>query len=128
MNEQKTENQIYVLGDGDRIRERIEKHLLNNELELCTKLSHDLIKAINTIKNVAISRMRADIIIAGGDDIILRVEAKRYQKEHIYELRSIFNEISGSSISFGIGNSVTDAYVNLRRAKSSSTEKIIDGD
>ena len=45
---------IYVLGDGDKVREHIEHYLLSNEVELLAKLSQGLANAINEIKSIAL--------------------------------------------------------------------------
>ena len=117
---------IYILGDGNKIRERIEKHLLSGELEALELLSHRLTEAITTIKLLSISTMDAKVVMAGGDDILLLVDRNKYSRELIQQLSDIFKKESGESISFGIGFTIETAYVNLRRAKSSSVS-IVEG-
>jgi hypothetical protein len=120
------ERDIYVLGDGDRIRERVEYHLFKNEMELLTKLSESLVDAIDKVKSMAISTMDAHIIIAGGDDILFCVSSEKYQKANIQKMSEIFYDIVGSTISFGIGKSIDAAYINLRKGKAFTNNKIVE--
>ncbi len=122
---QKT-GQIYVLGDGDKIRERVEYHLFNHDTENLKKFSQSLTEAINEIKVIAISTMDAQVIIAGGDDILFYVSSEKYQRAIIQRLRETFYDIAGITISFGVGNTIEAAYINVRRAKVSKVVKIIE--
>ncbi len=117
---------IYVLGDGDRIREQIEYHLLNNEIQQLTNLSQALIDAVNSVKSIAISTMDAQIIMAGGDDILFCIDSEKYQRANIQQMSEVFYNMVGSTISFGIGKTIEAAYINLRRAKSSKSNKIVE--
>lgn len=113
---------IYVLGDGDKIRDRIEYSLLRNELEDLANVSKGISDAIQALKSFSVSLMDAEVIMAGGDDLLFRVEYKKYKYEHIQQLSEIFQKLSGCSISFGIGESVEEAYINLRKSKSSKVK------
>jgi len=110
---------IYVLGDGNKIRERVEYYLLRNDLENLANVSKGISDAIQAIKSFSVSLMNAEVIMAGGDDILFRVEYTKYKNEHILQLSEIFQKTSGCSISFGTGESIEEAYINLRKSKSS---------
>lgn len=116
---------IYVLGDGDKIRERVEYFLLSGEFEALADLSQGVTESINAIKSLAVSEMRAEVIMAGGDDILFRVEKTNYQEKQIRQLADFFRERTGNSFSFGVGTTVESAYINLRRAKSSGSGRIV---
>lgn len=117
---------FYVLGDGNHIRERIESYLLSNDLESVSKFSQSLTTAITEIKELAISSMNAQVILAGGDDILLSVSREKYRKELIQKLQQAFLATTGITISFGVGNTIEAAYINLRRAKASKGDKIVE--
>ncbi len=121
-------NYIFVLGDGDRVRERIESHLLNGEFDALKEISQKLIDSINEMRSLAISTMDAEIIMAGGDDILFRIRKERYDKANVQKLATSFEQSTGISFSFGIGEDLKSAYINLRRAKASKGDKIINGD
>jgi len=109
----------YVLGDGDKIREKTEFYLLNYELEALSNFSQNLTIAINEISEFAISTMGARIILAGGDDILFYVPREKYQNELLQKLQQVFLSKTGVTISFGVGKTIEAAYINLRKAKSS---------
>ena len=118
---------LYVLGDGDKIRERVEHYLLSDEIEPLTKLSQAVTDAINAMKSSAISVMDAKIIMAGGDDILFRVDTKKYKQTHLQNFSEAFFRAVGCTFSFGVGKTIEDAYINLRRAKSSGSVRIVAG-
>jgi hypothetical protein len=117
---------FYVLGDGNHIRENVEFYLLNHDLESLSKFSQSLTTAINELKEIAISTMNAQVIVAGGDDILLSVPCENYRKELIQKLQQAFFATTGITISFGVGKTIEAAYINLRRAKTSKDDKIVE--
>lgn len=117
---------IYVLGDGDKIRDKVEYYLFNQDLEALTNFSQSLTNAISTVKELAISTMNARVIIAGGDDILLLVPREKYRKELIQRLQEVFYNATGVTISFGIGKTIDTVFINLRKAKTAKNNKIVD--
>jgi len=117
---------VYVMGDGDKVRERIESYLLNQNLEDLSAFSQSLTDAIDQLRKTASLTMNARVILAGGDDILLSIPRKSYNKVHIQQLQETFHNLTGVTISFGIGKTIEAAYLNLRRAKSSSNLKIVE--
>ncbi len=61
--------------------------------------------------------MGADILMAGGDDVLFRVHASRYSLSKNREFAIRFHEETGCRISFGVSATLSGAYINLRRAK-----------
>jgi hypothetical protein len=119
---------FFVLGDGNKIREHVERYLLSGELEALERLSQRLINAVHKVKFLAMSTMNAKVIMAGGDDILLCIDQSKYRREFLEQLSDVFEAESGATISFGVGRTIEVAYLNLRRAKSSKSNHIIEGD
>lgn len=117
---------FYVLGDGDKIREKIEYYLLNHDIEALSNFSQNLTIAIIEIKECAISTMSAQIILAGGDDILFYAPHEKYQNELLQKIQQVFLNKTGVTISFGVGKTIEAAYINLRKAKSSKNNKIVE--
>ena len=117
---------FYVLGDGNNIRENVEFYLLNHDLVSLTNFSQNLTIAINEIKEIAISTMSARVILAGGDDILFSVPREKYRKELIQKLQQVFLNITGVTISFGVGKTIEAVYINLRRAKTNKDTDIVE--
>lgn len=114
------------MGDGDDIREHIEFYLLNSDLNALTNFSKNLTKAITVIMEFAVSRMDAEVIYAGGDEIFFRIDKDRYNRTFIEEMISIFQKITSNTISFGVGESVEAAFLNMRRAKALGRGEIVE--
>ncbi len=121
-----TSDYLYVLGDGNKVRENVEFYLLNHDLESLTIFSQNLTIAINEIKEIAISTMSANVILAGGDDILFYVPREKYRKEFIQKLQQVFHNITGATISFGVGKTIEAVYINLRRAKTNKDTDIVE--
>ena len=117
---------LYIFGDGDRVREKLEGFLLNQDLESLGSLSRRLSEGIRLIGDELSLRMGAEVVMAGGDDILLRVPVSKYGRELLEEVVGIYMEQTGLSISFGVGPTLEQAYLNLRRAKSSNSNKIVE--
>lgn len=117
---------IYILGDGDKIRERVESLLLKSDFSNLAKLSQGLKDAIDKMKSNATANMEAEVFMAGGDDIFFRVDRSRYRKSSLEELAESFRTSTGTTFSFGVGTNVEAAYLNLRRAKASGSGQIVE--
>ncbi len=117
---------IYIIGDGDNIRHKLEYHLLDSNLDDLKTFSHSLINAIESIKIIAIEQMKANIVYATGDEVFFYVCKTNYKRNIIEEMLQIFCRITKCQISFGIGESIEQAFINLRIAKSIEGIKIVE--
>ena len=110
-------NKIFVLGDGNQIRVKIESHLFKNELRKVNQISQNITNAINQLKKIAIEDLDAEIIMAGGDDLLIRVDKEKYNKKILKKMSSTFKELTECSFSFGVGETIEVAHSNLNKAK-----------
>lgn len=108
---------IFILGDADRVREQIERQLLGGNLAGVAKLSAKLAAGIVNLVRAAEESLEAETIMSGGDDVLFRVSSDAYSLEALKEISRHFRSETGCTISFGVGNEVALAYLNLRRAK-----------
>jgi minimal CRISPR polymerase domain len=111
-------NSIFVIGDGDGIRKKVESYLLSGHLESLGQFSFALTNAISEIAKLAVQNMESKIVFAGGDDICFITTSSNFHKEKIQELIEEFFRKTECSISFGVGENIEEAFLNLRRAKS----------
>ena len=109
---------LFLLGDADRVRDGIDKCLLSENLHELSVFSANLTRGIEELVDALKSEMRAEIIMAGGDDVLLRVEKELYSIHTHRLICQDFFTTTGCSISFGIAETLPIAYLNLRRAKS----------
>jgi len=110
-------NRVYVLGDADRVRERLEGYLLGDRPADVRTFSQQLSEGLADFVRSAQVLFGADILMAGGDDVLLSVEDGLYSRRTLEQLVRAFSEKTGCTISLGVGNDVSTAYLNLRRAK-----------
>jgi hypothetical protein len=57
--------------------------------------------------------------MAGGDDVLFTTAAEKFDLSALEEIARSFSEHTACTISFGVGASPDEAYLNLRRAKAS---------
>lgn len=109
----------YVYIDGDDIGLKIEKSFMtNNEAELRV-VNMEVDRAVSTISNQLKDR-GFDIIFCGADGIICKKD-----KIDIEVLQSYISDLTFSiRFSVGIGNTLREAFLALRYAKSNGKNGI----
>jgi hypothetical protein len=109
---------IYALGDADNVHKRLQGYLLSGDLESLGRFSSGLTEGVRIVARLAQESMDAEIIFAGGDDILLRFDSSHFSQERLREIKDSFEESAGITMSFGVGSSTEEAFLNLARAKS----------
>lgn len=122
----KAQENLFIFGDGDRVRERIEGLLFSNNLEALSNFSSSLSNAILLLAKRLSEDMGAQILMAAGDDLLVSLPKENYSRDMLEELANLYRDQIGSSISFGVGSSIESTYLNLRRAKTSNLQKIVE--
>jgi hypothetical protein len=108
---------LYALGDGDRVRAMIDNGLLGGNLDEAKELSQKLTCAMQILSDLVEQCPGWQVVFSGGDDICLTIEKLTYREEVIRSLMEQFHELTGGTMSFGVGTSMENAYLNLHRAK-----------
>jgi len=109
---------IFLLGDADRVRDGIDQRLLSGQLAELKEFSTNLTRGIAELVDMFQSEMDAEVIMAGGDDVLLQVSVDLYSVHKHLNICSNFRNTTGCNISFGVSRNLSQAYLNLRRAKS----------
>lgn len=107
----------YAFFDGDNIGNTIENLLANGKITEARHLSESIKLAIFQIELFVNSVEDAEIIIAGGDDVLIRYDANKCSYRLLEYISSIFTKQTGLSISCGVGNNVSQAIDNLINVK-----------
>ena len=111
--------------DGDDIGNRIELLLLDGNLEEASRLSLQITAAMNQLRRSLERVADLRIHLFGGDDLIATFRPKSISKEELNGLRDEFKANCTLTISGGIGLSVQEALMNLRRAKLSGKNCLV---
>lgn len=119
------EPDLFIMGDADHVREQVERRLLGGTLSDLTDFSSGLTSALLLLVSSAEAELGAETIMAGGDNVLFRVRWNNYSRRTLDALGSIFHEKTGCTISFGVGEDIANAYVNLRRAKAAGGGAIV---
>jgi len=120
-----TNNAVYVHLDGDGIGDRLELLLIDGDIVGARSFSKSV---SDTIAEVCASIEAVDgaqIVLAGGDDIIASIPSKSWDLKKIEEIRMRFVNKTGCTLSCGVGTSIQTALNNLRRAKLSGKNRIV---
>jgi nucleotidyltransferase/DNA polymerase involved in DNA repair len=114
------------MGDGDRIRESVDRLFFAGDISGLRSFSSSLSQAVADIRDSAARELGADIVVAGGDDILFSCSAEAISREFLARLDDGFRQATGCTISFGLGSTLESAYLALRRAKSQGGSTIVD--
>jgi hypothetical protein len=109
---------IFILGDADKIRERVEAALFAHDLQRLSVFSNSLTAAITMIVDRMERRLSATTVMAGGDDVLFTVARTTFDASVLVAISEAFEHETGCTMSFGAGISLEDAYLCLRKAKS----------
>jgi len=101
------------MSEGDRI----EILLLEERIAEASSLSCNIKKAITEIEFKLKASPDIEIIIAGGDDLLIKYESSVYNVAFLEEIKKLFQLITGNSMSCGIGENIPQAVRNLYLAK-----------
>ncbi len=109
---------MYIAIDGNSTGKKIEKMILDNELEKLSQFSSKIQNIIQSISSNIIQHS-GKIIMAGGDNILAEIPSSSYR-----ELLSGIESLSLEDYSFSVAVSVSaqGAYLGLKYAKATNTE------
>lgn len=108
---------LYAFFDGDGVGDVLRIFLLENQTRRASELSEKISATLSGIAGRLRGEEYVEVLIAGGDDLLIRFEADRYQLSLIEQVRTEFRRNTGISMSCGIGRSIPDAIRHLDLAK-----------
>ena len=119
-------NHLYIRLDVDNIGDGIELALLKSDYIKAQEL-HDIIQEnIKSILEKIQSKNSATVLMKGCDDILFSIEKNYYDLNFLENLRSEFKLNSGFSISIGVGCTLAKCMANLKIAKLSGKDRIVE--
>lgn len=117
---------VYIRLDVDNVGDSIELALLKSDYNEAQDIHNLIQKNINFIIEKIESRNFATVLMKGCDDILISTHLNDYDLSFWEELKIEFKLKSGFTLSIGVGYSITECMLNLRIAKVSGKDKIID--
>ncbi|MBD2501268.1 mCpol domain-containing protein [Anabaena azotica] len=108
---------LVCLGDGDNIGDAIELYLLSGNLDAAKNFSYQVENAITKIAELVEAQMEASLVYVAGDDICFEVSPEKNIRQNLNNYSNLFLQITGKTISFGVGTNSLEALVCLRKAK-----------
>jgi len=108
---------LFILGDADNVGKKIQGLILSGDLEGLRALSSSLTMCIAEIADIARTELRADVVFYGGDELLARVDPDDFSEAKLLGFMRYFKERTLVTISFGVGWSTEEAFINLARAK-----------
>jgi hypothetical protein len=114
------ENKIsYIFFDGDNVGSTIEALLLLEKTEDARIYSNSLNQVISDISSYLSANRNVDVIILGGDDILIKVTDNESETKLIIDtiIKTFSANSQKSTISCGVGTNIENAIIALDRAK-----------
>lgn len=115
----------YGFFDGDEIGTTLEDLLRANKVEEASMLSAMINVAMEEIKVYLDDMDKYEILLWGGDDLLIKSKNGVISQTVIDKIRENFFKRTGCTISGGIGSSIIEAMDKLGKAKDSGRNKVI---
>lgn len=116
---------MIVYFDGDNVSSALELFLLNGNMAGAREYSESLSRASALIRAHLEADQNAEIILAGGDDLVVRLQCESAALEIIERIRKAYSDECGRTISAGVGSDSREAAMNLRLAKLMGRNRIV---
>ncbi len=116
---------MYIFFDGDEIGNTMKNLLLNAKVDEASSLSSNINIAMQLIKERLDANNKCEILIWGGDDLLIKLNSSEGNTHIIDEVRKVFYEKTNCTMSGGIGKNIVEAMKNLNIAKNSGKNRVI---
>jgi len=114
---QKQRSAVFAFFDGDNVGSTLEILLIEGKLEKAMRLSTRLKETLDGLCQLLATRDGVDILIAGGDDLLIRFDKTLHGIELLADIRKTYSAGTGLKLSCGTGASIIESVNNLRLAK-----------
>lgn len=117
---------VFIRLDGDQIGDKIELLLLENDWlkaqEIHDRVQNSMKLLVKFIKKIPSS----NLLMVGCDDILFSIKKESFNPLITLCLQEIFLKNTQFTISVGVGKSANSAINNLRKAKLSGRNKVVE--
>jgi len=117
---------IYIRLDVDNAGDSIELALLESDTEKAQNTHNKIQENISLIITTIQGKDSITVLMKGCDDILFTINKNDYDIKFLEKIKYEFKLKSGFSMSIGVGSSVAECMLNLRIAKVSGKDKIVE--
>ncbi|PYP86598.1 MAG: hypothetical protein DMF61_13030 [Blastocatellia bacterium AA13] len=107
----------FAFFDGDNIGNTLDNLFNSGRIDDAKHLSESIKRAIFQIETLVRATDGAELIIAGGDDVLVKFDSEKSGPEYLQAISDLFTKYTGLSMSCGVGNNLNQAIGNLMLAK-----------
>ena len=116
----------YAFFDADNVGAAIEMLLREDKLDQGINLSNKIKQAFREIEEKFLTSAQIKILISAGDDLLIEITSQSQNHDSfLNETRKLFFEITGLSLSCGVGDTIPEAVQNLYLAKLYGKNRIV---
>lgn len=108
---------LYAFFDGDNIGDTLEILLTENKVQEARHFSRNVKDAFVEIEKRLREESDVEIVICGGDDLLIKYDSRVHNKRLLEDIMTIFEDITNHSMSCGVGENTAQAVRNLYLAK-----------
>jgi hypothetical protein len=116
---------MIIYFDGDDVSSALELLLLNGDVAGAREYSQLLSRASALVGDYLAAEPGVEIILAGGDDIVVCLRRESAAPELIERVRKAYRRECGRSMSVGVGDDSREAVINLRQAKLMGRNRVV---
>lgn len=117
--------QLFIRLDVDNAGDSIELALLNSDYINAQNIHNRIQNNIDLVFKKLQDNNSVTILMKGCDDILFSINEENYDYTFLKNLKNEFNLHSNFTLSIGIGDSINESMLNLRKAKISGKNKIV---
>jgi hypothetical protein len=118
----------YAFFDGDSIGDKLEILLTENRINEARNFSESIKIVFAELEKYLRQFVSVEIVIMGGDDLLIRCEDPLNKHELLEEIRAIFYTRTSCTMSCGVGRSAAMAVRNLYLAKLYGKNRVYEGE
>ncbi|WP_338555589.1 mCpol domain-containing protein [Paenibacillus sp. KS-LC4] len=117
----------YIRLDADNIGDKIEYFLLCNDWEKARDIHNKIQNSMEIIGEFVRGNEDYILLMTGCDDLLIGTNEESVLKVAVFteSIRNHFNKLCNETLSAGIGNSIVEAIMNLRKAKTGGKNNIV---
>jgi GTP cyclohydrolase III len=114
---------IFIAADGDDIGRHLEYLIATDQMEELEFFSNLFSSSMNWLHMAIVTDLNARVIFWGGDNLLARFEFNHPHLETIESIRIKFQELSGKTLSVGLGYTPSMSLLALKLAKSKGKDR-----